>query len=393
MAKKTNNQLRNPFVYQGYVSPDYFCDRIVETEELIGNLQNGRNTVLISPRRIGKTGLIKNAFHKLKEIEKDAICIYVDIFSTKNQQEFVQVLGSAITQDVLSRGQRAMKNLLEFFGSWRPVFGQDPYTGTPTISISIEPSQSTVSLKSIFDYLSLSKREVYIAIDEFQQITKYPETGIEALLRSHIQFIPNAHFVFSGSKRRLMTQIFNSPERPFYQSTVSIGLEPLHEEIYYDFTRRFFEAKKGSFSQEMFHHVYHRFDGVTRSIQLMLNRLYETEKNVCSEAQINEAILHIVNQSSMQYEELINLLTANQLSLMKAIAQEGCVVSPQGDEFIKRYNLPSASSIKTALDVLLDKDLVYRTQTLYHLRSLPRCLAQTPVMMLKSCTNVHFRTP
>jgi len=365
MAKKTNNQLRNPFVYQGYVSPDYFCDRIVETEELIGNLQNGRNTVLISPRRIGKTGLIKNAFHKLKEIEKDAICIYVDIFSTKNQQEFVQVLGSAITQDVLSRGQRAMKNLLEFFGSWRPVFGQDPYTGTPTISISIEPSQSTVSLKSIFDYLSLSKREVYIAIDEFQQITKYPETGIEALLRSHIQFIPNAHFVFSGSKRRLMTQIFNSPERPFYQSSVSIGLEPLHEEIYYDFTRRFFEAKKGSFSQEMFHHVYNRFDGVTRSIQLMLNRLYETEKNVCSEAQINEAILHIVNQSSMQYEELINLLTANQLSLMKAIAQEGCVVSPQGDEFIKRYNLPSASSIKTALDVLLDKDLVYRTQTGY----------------------------
>lgn len=365
MAKKTNIQLRNPFVYQGYVSPDYFCDRITETEELIGNLQNGRNTVLISPRRIGKTGLIKNAFHKLKEIEKDAICIYVDIFSTKNQQEFVQVLGSAITQDVLSRGQRAMKNLLEFFGSWRPVFGQDPYSGTPTISISIEPSQSAVSLKSIFDYLSLSKREVYIAIDEFQQITKYPETGIEALLRSHIQFIPNAHFVFSGSKRRLMTQIFNSPERPFYQSTVSIGLEPLHEEIYYDFTRRFFEAKKGSFSQEMFHHVYNRFDGVTRSIQLMLNRLYETEKNVCSEAQINEAILHIVNQSSMQYEELINLLTANQLSLMKAIAQEGCVVSPQGDEFIKRYNLPSASSIKTALDVLLDKDLVYRTQTGY----------------------------
>ena len=365
MAKKTNTQLRNPFVYQGYVSPDYFCDRIVETEELIGNLQNGRNTVLISPRRIGKTGLIKNAFHKLKEIEKDATCIYVDIFSTKNQQEFVQVLGSAITQDVLSRGQRAMKNLLEFFGSWRPVFGQDPYTGTPTISISIEPSQSTVSLKSIFDYLSLSKREVYIAIDEFQQITKYPETGIEALLRSHIQFIPNAHFVFSGSKRRLMTQIFNSPERPFYRSTVSMGLEPLHEEIYYDFTRRFFEAKKGSFSQEMFHHVYHRFDGVTRSIQLMLNRLYETEKNVCSEAQINEAILHIVNQSSMQYEELINLLTDNQLSLMKAIAQEGCVVSPQGDEFIKRYNLPSASSIKTALDVLLDKDLVYRTQTGY----------------------------
>jgi Ni2+-binding GTPase involved in maturation of urease and hydrogenase len=96
MAKKTNIKLRNPFVYQGYVSPNYFCDRAVETEELIGNLQNGCNTVLISPRRIGKTGLIKNAFYKIKETEKDAICVYVDIYSTKNQQEFVQFLGTAI---------------------------------------------------------------------------------------------------------------------------------------------------------------------------------------------------------------------------------------------------------------------------------------------------------
>ena len=115
----------------------------------------------------------------------------------------------------------------------------------------------------------------------------------------------------------------------------------------------------------MFHALYQRFNGVTRSIQLILNKLYETEKNVCSEPQVNEAILHIVNQSSMQYEELMNILTENQQALMKAIAKEGCVISPQGDEFIKRYNLPGASSVKTALDVLLDKDLVFRTETGY----------------------------
>lgn len=86
---------------------------------------------------------------------------------------------------------------------------------------------------------------------------------------------------------------------------------------------------------------------------------------VYSKAQVNEAILHIVNQSSMQYEELTNILTDNQQALMKAIAKEGCVASPQGDEFIKRYNLPSASSVKTALDVLLDKDLVFRSQAGY----------------------------
>ena len=364
MAKNLQ-KLRNPFVYQGYVSPAYFCDRSEETEELIANLQNGRNTVLISPRRIGKTGLIKNTFYHILEQEKDAKCLYLDIFATKNQHDFVQLLGTAIAQEVLSKERRAMKRLLEFFGSWRPVFSTDPMTGQPTVSVSIQPTQTEVTLKTVFDFLKQSKREVYIAIDEFQQITHYPEPGIEALLRSYVQFAPNVHFVFSGSKRHLMSQIFYSPERPFYQSTVSMGLDPLHEEIYYDFACRFFENKKGSLSQDVFHYVYQRFEGVTRNIQLMLNRLYETERHVTKTEQVDEAIRHIVNRNSMQYEELIGFLTDNQLAVVKAIAKEGLIESPQGADFIKQYDLPGSSSVKTALDVLTDKDIVYRTSAGY----------------------------
>ncbi len=364
MARKLQT-LRNPFVYQGYVSPMYFCDRIEETEELIANLQNGRNTVLISPRRIGKTGLIMNAFYHILEQEKDAKCLYIDIFATKNQHDFVQMLGTAIAQEVLSRERRAVKRLLEFFGSWRPVFSTDPMTGQPTVSVSIQPTQTEVTLKTVFDYLKQSKREVYIAIDEFQQITNYPDPGIEALLRSYIQFAPNVHFVFSGSKRHLMSQIFYSPERPFYLSTVTMGLDPLHEEIYYDFARRFFENKKGTLNQDIFHYVYQRFEGVTRNIQLMLNRLYETERHVTETEQVDEAIRHVVNSNSMQYEELIGFLTDNQLAVIKAIAKKGLVESPQGADFIKQYDLPSSSSVKTALDVLTDKDIVYRTKAGY----------------------------
>lgn len=356
----TKTSVKNPFIYQGYVSPEYFCDRTEETEELIANLQNGRNTVLISPRRIGKTGLIKNAFYRLKELEKDAKCIYIDIFATKNQHDFVQLLGTAIAQEVMSRERQAMKRLLEFFGSWRPVFSADPLTGMPTVSVSIEPTMTETTLKSIFGYLTQSKHQVYIAIDEFQQITNYPETGTEALLRSYIQFAPNVHFVFAGSKRHLMSQIFFSAERPFYQSIVSMGLEPLHKEIYYEFARRFFEYKKGSISQEVFNYIYQRFDGVTRNIQLVLNRLYETEKHVNKSEQVDEVIRHIVNRNSMQYEEMIGFLTDNQLAVIKAIAKEGLVTSPQSNDFIRRYELPSASSIKTALDGLIDKDIVYR---------------------------------
>ena len=367
MAKEKTINLRNPFVYQGYVSPTYFCDRTEETEELISNLQNGRNTVLISPRRIGKTGLIKNAFHHIMQTDKDARCIYIDIFATKNQHDFVELLTSAIAQEVMSKEKQAMKRLLEFFGSWRPVFSTDPITGQPTVSVSIEHTQTAVSLKNVFDYLKQSSREVYVAIDEFQQIAYYPETGTEALLRSYIQFVPNVHFVFAGSKRHLMSQIFYSPDRPFYQSTVSMALEPLHEELYYDYAKRFFEGKKGTLSSEVFHDIYHRFDGVTRNIQLMLNRLYETEKNVVNLEQANEAVRYIVNRSSVQYEELIGFFTDNQLSVARAVANEGLVVSPQSNDFARRYDLPSNSSIKTAMDYLIDKDVVCRTPSGYRI--------------------------
>ncbi|MBP3776053.1 MAG: ATP-binding protein [Prevotella sp.] len=358
MAKKNNKQ-QNPFVLAEYVGPEYFCDRIEETEELIANLQNGRNTTLISPRRIGKTGLIRNAFYQIRKSEKDAICIYIDIYSTKNQHDFVQVLGTAIAQYMLSFEQQALKRLLQFFGSWRPVFSADPVKGMPTVSVSIEAVQTEMTLKMIFDYLKQSRHNIFIAIDEFQQITYYPETGTEALLRSYMQFAPNVHFVFSGSKQHLMAQIFNSPDRPFYQSTTGMGLYPLHEEIYYDFARRFFEARRGSLSKEIFHVIYMRFGGITANIQQILNRLYEQGKTVSEERQVTEAIQHIINRSSMQYEGLVLFLTENQLSLLKAIAKAGCVKSPQSNEFIRNYELPSASSVKTALTVLIDKDLVY----------------------------------
>lgn len=365
MAKKRFPNVVNPFICVGYVSPEYFCDRTEETEELMSNLQNGRNTTLIAPRRIGKTGLICNVFHKLKHIDKDVICIYVDIFSTKTLNDFVQMLGTAIIQQVLPVERQAMKRLMEFFGAWRPMFSVDSVTGVPTVSLSMEPTQSTVSLKMVFDYLKQCKRPVYVAIDEFQQVANYPETGSEALLRSYIQFAPNVHFIFSGSKLHMMAQMFNSPERPFYQSTASMGLLPLHEEIYYDFARHFFEAKKGSLAEESFHTIYQAFDGITYNVQQILNRLYETERHVDSQHQVQEAIQHVVNRNSMQYEGLITFLTGNQLSLLKAIAKANIVASPQSTEFIKQYDLPSTSSIKTALDVLLDKELIYQQESGY----------------------------
>ena len=361
MARTKKKKLENPFVYQGYESPTYFCDRTEETENIFSALRNGRNITLISPRKIGKTGLINHAFYRIMEQESDIICIYIDIFSTNNLQEFVETISKAVIEDALNREKSFMMKVLDFFKGLRPTITPDLLTGMPTVSVNVVPVQAEYTLKSIFTHLENLNKRVYLAIDEFQQITEYPEKGTEALLRSYIQFMHNVRFIFSGSKKHLMVEMFCSPKRPFYQSTQLMELNPLHEEIYYDFANKFFEAKKGSISKEVFQSLYQRFDGYTWYIQAVLHRLYEQEKHVDTESQVLDAILFQINTLSSHYQTLTMFLTNNQFTLLKAIAQAGIVSQPQSMDFIQRYSLPTTSSVKSALEVLTDKDLVYRT--------------------------------
>jgi len=350
----------NPFICQGYESPEYFCDRIEETENMTSTFYNGRNITLISPRRLGKTGLIWNTFHHIKSENKDAICIYIDIFPSKSQSEFVRMLGTAVLNETLSKSKMLGKKMLEMLGSLRPVLGVDALTGMPNVTLNVDPTQSEMTIRNIFAYLNKIQREVFIAIDEFQQINEYPESGTEAMLRSYIQFSHNIHFVFSGSKKHIMSEMFTSPQRPFYQSTDILNLAPLNEETYYQFANNFFETNKGGLDREVFRELYDTYDGYTWYVQSVLNRLYEKFKTVSSSAQLRETILNVVESKKPQYESLVMFLTDNQFSLLRAVAKERVAEQPMGKEFIKKHGLSGSSSVKTALDVLCEKELLYR---------------------------------
>ena len=360
MAEKKYKKLENPFVCLGYEGPDYFCDRTEETEKMVSYLRNGANITLVSPRKIGKTGLIHHVFHQIKQQDPKAVCLYLDIFATKNQQDFVKMLGEAVVADVVERQKSLLKKAMERIGWLKPSVTLDPLTGQPTFSVNVDRQHSEATIRNIFDYLNESKSEVYVAIDEFQTITHYPEKGTEAMLRSHIQFIHNVHFIFSGSRQHLMYEMFGSPKRPFYQSTSMVSLSPLHEEIYFDFAQRQFAARRGQISQDVFHELYTRFDGWTWYVQLVLNRLFMTTRQATRPQQVTEAILSILADKTPQYESFIMLLSDNQLNLLKAIASDGHVEQPTSSDFISRHSLPGASSSKAALDYLLAHELVYR---------------------------------
>ena len=138
-----------------------------------------------------------------------------------------------------------------------------------------------------------------------------------------------------------------------------MGLLPLDEEVYYDFANRFFTEKKGWLDRQVFHELYARFDGYTGYLQSILNRLYEDNRKVTTPAQLTEAISKVVLGKAIQYESMVQFLTDNQFSLLKAIANERKVGQPTAQEFIQEHSLPGPSSVQTALETLVNKELVY----------------------------------
>lgn len=350
----------NPFLVTGYHSPEYFCDRRQETETMIQALYNGRNVTLIAPRRMGKTGLVKNVFYKLHEQEPDIVTFYMDIYSTQALGDFIRLFASTVLGRLDSVPQKALGRVGKFIKSCRPVFTFDELTGQPKVTIDIVPSSEEATLREIFDYLRSSEKRCYIAIDEFQQIAEYPEKGAEALLRSYIQFVPNINFIFAGSKQHIMQQMFHSAKRPFYQSTQTQVIDRIARDEYYRFAADFFTRQGRKLAEETFGYLYDAFDGHTWYIQTLLNRLYGYAGNP-DIGMVDYAIGEVVAESTYTYENLLAAYPASNIRLLKAIAKAGCVREINSGDFITEYRLRAASSVNSALKRLIDREMVYKT--------------------------------
>ena len=350
----------NPFLIAGYHSPEFFCDRKAESSTILEALYNGRNITLIAPRRMGKTGLIHHVFYQLKEQKSDVVTLYMDIYSTQSLGDFVRLFANTVLGQLDSVPQKALNRIGQFIRSCRPVFTFDEITGTPKVTVDVSPTEEESTLKEIFDYLGSSEKRCYIAIDEFQQIAEYPEKGVEALLRSYIQFLPNVNFIFAGSKQHVMQEMFTSSKRPFYQSTQLLTIGTVNRDEYADFAMAHFAKNNLQLPREVFDAIYDKFDGHTWYIQNLLNRLYGNNRDV-EMASITYAMEQIVAEQSYSYADLLKAYPAGHVRLLKAIAQEGCVKEVLAGNFISKHKLRAASSVSSALKKLVANELVYQT--------------------------------
>ena len=359
--------VKNPFITGGYVSAAYFCDRVQESREVIRAITNGNNLAIISPRRMGKTGLIDHCFHQ-DEIRNSYYTFFIDIYATDTLKEFVYKLGKEIFETLKPRGKHFIDGFFSMISSLRPAFKLDPLTGAPTFDIGLgEIHQAAFTLEEIFKYLEAADQPCIVAIDEFQQIGQYPETNIEALLRTNIQKCKNTTFIFAGSQRHMMQNIFFSSSRPFYQSVNLLQLAPIKEKEYVRFVRDHFSSNQKEISEELVIKVYQLFEGHTWYIQNIFNELYSlTDKNgSCTPDMLKEAIENKINSFRPLYQSTLSLLPERQKEILYAIAKEGKATSITSGAFIKKHGLISQSSVQAAVKQLLDKEIITSENNVY----------------------------
>lgn len=355
-----NLAILNPFIVGRYISSDYFCDRKNETAFLIKQIENGRNVALISPRRMGKTGLIHHTFHQT-ELNKQFYTFFVDIYATTSLSELVYLLGKAIYDELKPKGKVWTERFFQIITSLRMGFKLDAMSGEPSFDISLGDIQTPqTTLDEIFAYLETADKPCIVAIDEFQQISNYEEKNVEAMLRTKIQQCKQTMFIFAGSKRHLMSNMFNSSSKPFYQSAICMGLDPIPLDTYTEFASHLFELRGKHVSKELTAKVYQQFNGCTWFVQMMMNELFALTGHgeLCDIDKLETAEQNVIMTQESSYKDLLAHLAPKQKLILQAISREGTAKNVTSSAFIKRYNLPSASSVQSAIKGLLKNDII-----------------------------------
>lgn len=359
--------VNNPFVVGKYLSDKYFCDRSEETEFLRKQILNGRDVALISPRRIGKSGLIQHFFNQ-PDIQEKYYVFFVDIYATTSLAEFVYTFGKEIYGQLKPQAAVWKERFFQMVSSLRMGFKLDPITGNPSFDLGLGDIQTPqTTLDEIFAYIEEADKPCIIAIDEFQQIGEYAEKNLEALLRTKIQKCHRAQFIFAGSKRHVMSNMFNSPSKPFYQSAISMGLEPIPINIYSEFAIALFEERGRHIETEVIEQIWQQFKGYTWFVQMMMNELYAltSEGETCRFSIIEDARHNVILSQEQSYKDLLSNLPPRQKIVLQAIAKEGIAQNITSARFIKKYNLNSASSVQAAVKLLLKNDLLTQTDNGY----------------------------
>lgn len=345
----------NPFLLEPYTSKELFCDREQELKDIVSFLTNGSNVTLISPRRYGKTGLIFRTFEELRE--KKYTCIYADIFSAQNLEDFLKLLSEAIISAVAS--ESIVKKFFNALKNARPMLSYDSVSGSPQVSLSFQmDSQKPPTLKTILDFLEKQGKRVVLAIDEFQQIRDFKEPNIEALLRTYIQQLHHVKFIFCGSKKHLMADIFTNAKKPFYESSRTVYIDRIDLEKYKAFITSLFKKGGKSIDEDAVDFILDWTKRHTYYTQFVCNQVFAESAAKISLEDVKVTISKIMRFEIPNFIERRNLITEKQWKYLVAVAKEGEVKKPTAADFLIKYKIGNAATAKKIVTALVEKELL-----------------------------------
>lgn len=351
----------NPFLNVGYQSPLYFCDRDSETKQLLQAIRDGRSITLHSIRRIGKTGLVKHLFYKLRR-KKEYLTVYIDIFDSSDAADFTSRLISHILPRIEKNESSFLKLVTRFFGRYRPSISVDPLTGQPNIYLDIQSIDDVkISLDTLFQIISEQKKKVIIAIDEFQQIQMYKDKTIAAMLRRYLQSMDNLIFIFSGSQTHLLLDIFSSPKKAFFGSTQLFPLDKINPNQYAKFIKFHFDQGLRPIPGSLVEEILSWTKTHTYYTQTFCQRLYSFTDGPIKQKHLDQIKIQILREQEAVYKNYMSLLSPSQWKLLVAIGKEEIVHAPTSARFINQHQLGAHSTVRQSLRALLDNELIYLT--------------------------------
>jgi len=353
--------MENPFSYTNIVAGDSFCNRQKEKDELLSFIKNSQNILLYSHRRYGKTSLIFEVFKKVRRKRPKINTMHVDLYGTLSEKEFVAAILSSLSQ-IESKVERLISLLKNTVRNIKLGWSIDPISGAPSgISVSFDSGYNEIMLDNIMELLDRlsQKQKLVVAFDEFQEIANYGQRGFEKRLRKNIQLHRNICYIFCGSQRHILGDIFNNKNRAFYKLATHYPINKIETGLYFSWAEKLFAKKNIVLKSEIIKEVVFRCENHPMYIQQFFYFLWD-EPDISPET-LNKVEYKILQ---MHYHEFLNLwepLTANQKKTLKLI------VSTDGKEIfyanaIQSVDLKSGSQITRALEVLIKKDIVYKNK-------------------------------
>ena len=353
--------MNTPFVYGRIADKDNFTDRVQEVKLLTQNFNGLVNTVIISPRRWGKTSLVSKTAQILQSSSRDFIICQVDIFNCRTEEEFYVAFANALLKVSTSAWEEFVSGVKKYLGKMAPLISVSDSSQTYEFSFGISFKDNKMGYDEILDLPQViandTGKKIIVCIDEFQNINEYEDSlAFQRKLRAHWQKQTSVCYCLYGSKRHMLLDIFNDYSMPFYKFGDILFLHKIGREDWISFISSRFSDTGKEISKELCNQIAARVKDHPYYVQQLSQQVWLRTEKKCTDSILDEAFLSLTGQLSLLFANIIDTLTSKQINFLLAVADG--VTNFSSKDVLTKYKLGTSANIKNIRKATLEKDLI-----------------------------------